>query len=70
MIRQISKWVVVDDCEQFIAKCFICGHVEDFRLVGEISRCPKCGARMRNEKNIQNLTKTHGQARGVVFGQP
>ncbi len=56
MIRQISKWVIVDDCEQFIAKCSICGHIEDSRLVGEIPRCPKCGAKMKNEKNIQNRT--------------
>ncbi len=52
MDKQLSAhWIIVEDCEPFIAKCSACGHIEDSRLVDRIPRCSKCGAEMENSKN-------------------
>lgn len=44
--RPQGKWIIVDDCEQFIAKCSICGRIEDSRMVKDYPFC-HCGAAMR-----------------------
>ena len=40
-------WHIVDDCEQFIAKCKKCGHIEDTRNLPKI--CPKCASKEEME---------------------
>ena len=37
----VTKWHIVDDCEQFIAKCPACGCIADSRNLPSV--CPKCG---------------------------
>lgn len=48
--RPHGKWIIVDDCEHFIAKCSVCGRIEDSRLVKHYSFC-RCGADMRDKKD-------------------
>ena len=60
MDKQLSAhWIIVEDCEQFIAKCSACGHAEDSRLIGRIPRCSRCGAEMKistkNKKNKEEV---------------
>lgn len=43
--RPQGEWIIVDDCEQFIAKCSVCGRIEDSRMVKDYPFC-HCGARM------------------------
>ena len=43
--RPQGKWIIVDDTEKFIAKCSVCGRIEDSRRVREYPFC-HCGARM------------------------
>ena len=47
-VRPKGEWIIVDDCEQFIAKCSVCGRVEDSRKVKDYPFC-HCGAAMRTE---------------------
>ncbi len=44
--RPTGEWIIVDDTEKFIAKCSVCGRIEDSRMVREYPFC-HCGARMR-----------------------
>ena len=46
--RPQGKWIIVDDCEQFIAKCSVCGRIEDSRMVKDYPFC-HCGADMRGK---------------------
>lgn len=46
--RPKGKWIITDDCEHFIAKCSICGRIEDSRMVKNYPFC-HCGADMRGE---------------------
>ena len=46
--RPHGKWIIVDDCEHFMAKCSVCGRIEDSRLVKYYPFC-RCGADMRKE---------------------
>ena len=48
--RKKGKWIIVDDCELFIAKCSECGRIEDSRMVYRYPYC-HCGADMRGEQN-------------------
>ena len=41
-----GHWVIIDDCEHFIAKCSECGKVVDSRLINDYPYCPNCGAKM------------------------
>jgi hypothetical protein len=43
--RKYGKWIIIDDCEQFIAKCSECGRIEDSRMVSKYPYC-HCGCRM------------------------
>lgn len=45
-----GHWIIVDDCEKFIAKCSVCGRVEDSRMVHKYPYC-HCGAKMESEEN-------------------
>ena len=47
--RPKGEWIIIDDCEQFIAKCSVCGRIEDSRMVKDYPFC-HCGADMRDEK--------------------
>lgn len=47
--RPKGDWIIIDDCEQFIAKCSICGRIEDSRMVKDYPFC-HCGADMRGEE--------------------
>ena len=40
-----GKWIIIDDCEKFIAKCSECGQVEDSRMISKYTYC-HCGAKM------------------------
>lgn len=44
--RPQGEWIIVDDTEKFIAKCSVCGRIEDSRMVKDYPYCP-CGARMK-----------------------
>ena len=41
-----GEWILVDDTEKFIAKCSVCGRIEDSRMVKDYPFC-HCGADMR-----------------------
>ena len=45
---KMGKWLIVDDCERFIAKCSECGRVEDSRMINNYPYC-HCGAKMESE---------------------
>ena len=40
-----GHWIIVDDCEKFIAKCSKCGRIEDSRMINKYPYC-HCGAMM------------------------
>ena len=42
---KIGKWIIIDDCEHFIAKCSECGRIEDSRMINKYPYC-HCGAKM------------------------
>ena len=42
---KIGHWIIIDDCEQFIAKCSECGRIEDSRMINKYPYC-HCGAKM------------------------
>lgn len=42
---KIGHWIIVDDCERFIAKCSECGRIEDSRMISKYPYC-HCGAKM------------------------
>ena len=44
-VRQMGKWIIIDDCERFIAKCSECGRIEDSRMINKYPYC-HCGAKM------------------------
>lgn len=44
--RPRGRWIIVDDTEKFIAKCSVCGIIEDSRMVKDYPFC-HCGADMR-----------------------
>lgn len=41
-----GRWIIVDDCEKFIAKCSECGRIEDSRMISKYPYC-HCGAKMQ-----------------------
>lgn len=45
-IKNNNCWVIIDDCEYFIAKCSNCGYIKDSRLLPH--KCPKCLSVMLN----------------------
>jgi len=40
-----GHWIIIDDCEYFIAKCSECGRREDSRMISLYPYC-HCGAKM------------------------
>jgi len=40
-----GHWIIIDDCEHFIAKCSECGRREDSRMISLYPYC-HCGAKM------------------------
>jgi len=40
-----GHWIIIDDCELFMAKCSECGEIVDSRMVNKYPYC-HCGARM------------------------
>lgn len=40
-----GHWIIIDDTEQFIAKCSVCERIEDSRCIDDIPYC-HCGAKM------------------------
>ena len=42
---KMGHWIIIDDCEQFIAKCSECGRIEDSRMISKYPYC-HCGAKM------------------------
>lgn len=53
--RPQGEWIIVDDTEKFIAKCSVCGRIEDSRMVKDYPFC-HCGADMRKggaENDVQ-----------------
>lgn len=45
-----GHWIIVDDCEHFIAKCSECGRIEDSRMINKYPYC-HCGAKMKLESD-------------------
>ena len=45
-----GKWIVIDDVEQFVAKCSVCGRTEDSRCINDMPYC-HCGAKMDGKQN-------------------
>jgi hypothetical protein len=43
--ERTGHWIIIDDCEKFIAKCSECGRIEDSRMISKYPYC-HCGARM------------------------
>ena len=43
--QKVGKWIIIDDCEHFIAKCSECGRIEDSRMINKYPYC-HCGAKM------------------------
>lgn len=41
-----GEWIIVDDCENFIAKCNKCNKIIDSRCLKP--KCPYCGRKMIN----------------------
>ena len=50
--EQIGHWIIIDDCEQFIAKCSKCGRIEDSRMISKYPYC-HCGAKMVEPQESQ-----------------
>ena len=48
--RPKGEWIIIDDTEQFIAKCSVCGRIEDSRMVKDYPFC-HCGADMRGDES-------------------
>lgn len=46
--EKTGHWIILDDCEHFIAKCSECGEVEDSRMIIMYPYC-HCGAKMQAE---------------------
>lgn len=46
--RPKGEWLIIDDCENFTAKCSVCGRIEDSRMVNKYPFC-HCGADMRGK---------------------
>ena len=44
-----GHWIIIDDCEKFIAKCSECGQIEDSRMISKYAYC-HCGARMVEDR--------------------
>lgn len=44
-----GHWIIIDDCEKFIAKCSKCGRIEDSRMISKYPYC-HCGAKMVEEQ--------------------
>jgi hypothetical protein len=47
--QKVGKWIIIDDCEHFIAKCSECGRIEDSRMISKYPYC-HCGAKMEVEE--------------------
>lgn len=46
---KMGRWIIIDDCERFIAKCSECGRIEDSRKISKYTYC-HCGAKMEVEE--------------------
>lgn len=48
--EKTGKWIIIDDVEQFTAKCSECGKIVDSRAIHhwskDFSYCGRCGAKM------------------------
>lgn len=44
-----GHWIIIDDCENFLAKCSECGWIEDSRMINKYPYC-RCGAKMESEE--------------------
>lgn len=47
---KVGRWIIIDDCERFIAECSECGEVVDSRMVNKYPYC-HCGAKMMEDKS-------------------
>lgn len=50
---KIGYWIIIDDCEKFIAKCSECGQIEDSRMIDTYEYC-HCGAKMIETQERSN----------------
>jgi hypothetical protein len=46
-----GHWIIIDDCEKFIAKCSECGRIEDSRMISKYPYC-HCGAKMQESEKV------------------
>lgn len=49
---KMGKWIIIDDCEHFIAKCSECGRIEDSRMINKYPYC-HCGAKMLQDSELK-----------------
>lgn len=42
---KMGYWIIIDDCELFMAKCSECGEIVDSRMISKYPYC-HCGAKM------------------------
>ena len=47
--RPKGHWIIIDDCELFMAKCSECGEIVDSRMINKYPYC-HCGAEMEGEE--------------------
>ena len=45
-VPKTGHWIIIDDCELFMAKCSECGEIVDSRMINKYPYC-HCGARMK-----------------------
>lgn len=43
---KMGRWIIIDDCEYFMAKCSECGELVDSRMINKYPYC-HCGAKMQ-----------------------
>ena len=53
--ERTGNWIIIDDCEKFIAKCSECGRIEDSRMISKYSYC-HCGARMVEPQESEEIS--------------
>lgn len=55
--EKTGKWIIIDDTEQFTAKCSECGRIVDSRDIHywgkDFAYCGKCGAKMEVKENAE-----------------
>lgn len=49
---KMGHWIIIDDCELFMAKCSKCGEIVDSRMINKYPYC-HCGAKMAKSQDSE-----------------